>query len=59
MSADGTPVPGLVRDPAELARFAAERDEDLRHERWLLAGQGVVLLVVLGVVALLVLLQRT
>jgi hypothetical protein len=59
MSLEAGPVPGMVADPAEVARFAAERDEDLRRERWLLQGQSVVLVAVLGVVALLVLLQRT
>ncbi len=59
MSSEIIPVPGMVTVPVEVARFATERDEDLRHERWLLVGQGLMLLIVLGVVTLLVSLQRT
>lgn len=59
MSSESSAVPGMVTDPVEVARFAAERDDDLRHERWLLVGQVLMLLIVLGVVTLLVSLQRT
>ncbi|MET0773850.1 MAG: hypothetical protein ABWZ82_12250 [Candidatus Limnocylindrales bacterium] len=58
MSTADTPVPGLVTDPAEVARFAAERDEDSRRERRLFVGQAVMLLAVLVVVAVLVAVQR-
>ena len=51
-------VPGMVTDPAEVARFAAERDEDARRERWLLVGQTAMLLIVIAVVAVLVAVQR-
>ena len=59
MSHAEAPVPGLVTDPAEVARFAAERDEDARRERWLLVGQTAMLLIVIVVVAVLVTIQRT
>lgn len=59
MSASDAPMPGMVSDPAEVARFAAERDEDARRERWLLVGQTVMLLVVVVVVAVLVAVQRS
>ena len=52
-------VPGMVTDPAEVARFATERDEDARRERWLFAGQTAMLLVVLIVVTVLVAVQRS
>jgi hypothetical protein len=58
MSPSDTPVPGMVTDPAQIARFAAERDEDARRERWLLVGQVVMLLIVIVVVAVLVSVQR-
>jgi hypothetical protein len=48
----------MVTDPAEVARFAAERDEDARRERWLLVGQAAMLLIVIVVVAMLVAVQR-
>ena len=59
MTQHDAPVPGIVTDPVEVARFAAERTEDARRERWLLVGQTVMLLIVLGVVVLLVTLQRS
>jgi hypothetical protein len=49
-------VPGMVDDPDEVARFAAERDEDTAAERRLSLGQGIVLLVmVLITIAMLAL----
>lgn len=54
----GRPLAGMVLDAAEVARFAAERDQDAAQERGLAIGQVVLLLVVLGVVALLVAVQR-
>ena len=59
MSHIDPPVPGLVTDPAEVARFATERDEDARRECWLFVGQAAMLFVVLVVVALLVAIQRS
>jgi hypothetical protein len=58
VSREVAPVPGMVTDPAEVARFATERDEDGRRERWLLVGQALMLLIVMGVVALLLAVQR-
>jgi hypothetical protein len=58
MSPGDTPVPGMVTDAVELARFAAERDEDARRERRLFVGQTAMLLIVVVVTALLLAVQR-
>jgi hypothetical protein len=49
----------MVADAVEVARFAAERAEDARRERWLLVGQTVMLLIVVAMVALLLAVQRS
>ncbi|MFN8520644.1 MAG: hypothetical protein U0667_14915 [Chloroflexota bacterium] len=49
---------GLTLDVAEVARFVAERDEDASRERWLVIGQGLALMAVLALVALMVAFQR-
>jgi hypothetical protein len=41
-------IPGMVSDPEEVARFAAERDQDIASERRLFLGQAVVLLVIVA-----------
>jgi hypothetical protein len=59
MTSVEAPMPGMVTDAAEVARFAAERDEDARRERWLLAGQTAMLLIVAMVVAVLMVVHRS
>lgn len=49
---------GITLDVAEAARFVAERDQDASRERWLVIGQGLALMVVLALVALMVAVQR-
>lgn len=51
-------APAFPVDVAEVARFVAERDADVAHERWLIIGQLVMLLLVLGVIGALVAIQR-
>jgi hypothetical protein len=53
------PAPGMVTDQVEVARFAAERDQDARGERWLIVGQAAMLLIVIVVTALLLAVQGT
>jgi hypothetical protein len=47
----------MVTDQVEVARFAAERDEDARGERWLFVGQAAMLLIVIVVTGLLLAVQ--
>ncbi len=58
MSTPDAPMAGTVIDPVEVARFAAELDEDVRREGWLFLGQTTMLLVVIVVVGVLVVVQR-
>lgn len=48
----------LAVDVAEVTRFVTERDADVAHERWLVVGQLVMLLLVLGVIGAMVAIQR-
>jgi hypothetical protein len=54
MSRTDPPVPGLITEGLEATRFAAERDEDARRERWLLVGQVAMLVLVVVVVGVFV-----